>query len=663
MDLVLSIFLYLTIFLLASFKRFRPEGWALAWGFLFFLSGIGRLWVFFDPTHASIFLQGILLFSPLILLGIKSIRLSLKQSLSKVSWLPVVLGIFLFYRNFFPQFDVDSLNYHLTGLLWRIRHGELMEFQQHSQVYSLWIHWLGFEEFLLIPGATLGAQLAVWGGIIGGVFKFLTVMSVLSCIPRNAIFLRTLAAVALMIDDHFFFSGINRFVYISPALIGLSGLAFWFVWRTIRGHLPSFWISIALGLGAASVKYHGIYFFIAIVALSGLGAAWHIVRARDLKRLLHIQLSQASLFFLGVFQCGVIHLMRIVETGSPTPPYALGPFRSFIPYRGLERIEDMLFKSTIWDTISSPKEAMMFPAIYINKAVMWMFLPALVILVLSFLFRRISRQLGIQQRELIFATFGFGLTVIWALLAIYIRNDETRYPRYVVAVGAIALAYWIFTFRKVPIVILKRFPDFIGIPTIKLWRSKVLGTLCSIALLAFFFVKIDTRANNVTISERAGYNHINKFIGSYFSENLQHPDPSAPYMEGLLIPINHRSIPKIAQCLKNLASKEGDPSLALGNRIFTFGPNSVWSSYLVAPLSALGSISEGGGYLQLPEKSDGLVERGFRYALVPKNSTLWEGIIVKVGHALESRKVKFVHPNKESPVCDSEDMILVKLEN
>lgn len=609
---------YALVFLLASFGDFRPRGWALAWaGFLGF-AGFNLLLVKIFGGSGATFSRVFLVALVIALLALIWKRGSFKRFRPKSyasAALTFAVIAFVAIRNFFPQYDVDSLNYHIPGVLWHILKEQLTPFQQHIEAVSLWFVLIGTEEFLLVPGFSSKIDLALFGGVVGGLFKNLCLLTVISMLPARAFLARTIVFVLMLIDEHFFFSGISRYVYISPAMIGLSALLAWFLWRGVRFHFSSLWLALSMALLLTSVKYHGQFFFVGTVLAIGGIFVWRVWNRRSIAFALPSGI-EAITFLLSAFSTGAIHLQRLLATGSPIPPYSVGPFRADALLRGSERLQDITFEGSLLSVLQQPVYAMKFHGMYASIFVLLLILPTfgarILIPYLPFLKRIFSRSLG-------FALFGFLFTAVWNITAVYIRPDESRYPRYALAVASISLAFWALSFHHRIRIWLKRFLP-ISLP---LYDSKALPLALSIAILTFIAVKTDSRYRNVGIDERPNFTQIVEFISYYVKNPAPFLQPKAAYMRQVMLPLNHISVPQMQECVLSLAREKSDPSLLLGNKMAVYGPNAVWPSYLVAPMAAIGTISEGGGYFRLPKESPSLRQNGIQYAMIPRSKSLW----------------------------------------
>lgn len=649
MEIVLGIALYGFVFAQAAQFNFSPLGWLRSWAALAAFSSTNLILAQVFGVNSGWISRGLLF----LCLGVSFFQLKskvgelIKFSSSNLALLLLSLFVlsFLFFRNFFPQFDVDSLNYHLPGVLWHIERLGLQSWQQQIEVISLWHLLIGMEEFLLVPGYGPNLDISLWGGVVGGLLKAMTVFSLFSLLPQKAIFAKSIAATLLLLDEHFLFSGLSRYVYITPSVIGLVLLLSWQSWRVLCSHYSAIWSCLSLGLLLSTVKYHGNIFLLGVFVLIPLNSILRRIQRKSFLPPLP-NMSILTTFALSGYAWFVLHFWRWWETGSPIPPYKMIFFSLDNFWRGAERLENITFQGTILGSLN-PNFVLRYPGIYSSQLTLLFLIP---VAALVFIYFRVPKSRGVFTKSLVTSLFLFLFTYAWSVVAIIIRADESRYPRYVLGTGTLAVCLFLLSLRKTGR--LSSFSEKIYNYTSNVWVQSVFA----LATLGLLFSGVDKRYRNVSFDHRPNQKQIIDFLGYYFSHSPPYLDSGRSFMSTLMMPLNEDSVPAMKECIQKLSIARNDVSLLMGNGILVFGPNAVWPSYLVAPHAAIGSISEGGGYLRIP-KGKTPSDIGFQFAIIPKSRELQSVVIVSDENEL-LRKVGF----DPVPICTTSDVILVKLE-
>jgi hypothetical protein len=548
---------------------------AFAWLALFALAGIFRVALEIAPGPAPALCGG-LLFLALgwVGWGLPRARVSLRRG--DAYW--IALLVFLGARSFFPQFDVDSLLYHLAGVKYLAVRGSLPAYQQHSEVASLWYDWLGPEESLLAPVARL--DLGIAGGLLGGVFKAVSVFTVVALVPRRAFLLRAVAAFLLLVDDHFFFSGQCRFVYLNPTLVGLLALGCWCTWRAWRCPRVFALPAILVLVMATAVKLHGIFFLAGALAILTIA----LVRRRA------NPLLKANVPMLGCAAVGVagFFLLKWITLGSPLAPFDFLFWRADHAWRGTEYLLGAQAKKSAAAVLHAPWRALIFPGNLAMKAVVVLLVPAA--LLAAFRSRR--------NRWFLDALALFAATAAWALLSHYLNPEESRYPRYVFGAAVLGLAHFGLGLRHVA------GARYFAVPV---------SHAIALFLVARLVLTVDTRYFNVPTGERPHWENIAGFARSL--GRFPSVSPRNSYLKGLLVDFQYTDVAVLEPCWESLP----EPLRSGGAGLVAFPFDSPWPALLIAPGAVFGTPVEGGGSLRRIDGVGDLAKAGIRFALVPKD--------------------------------------------
>ncbi len=582
-----------------------------AWTFLLFIAGIGRIALALIPHASPWFMFGILI-------------VSLIWALWQIKQHSLILGfdniftflvlLFIMIRNFHPQFDVDSLGYHLLGILWLYHRPEFPAIYQIIENTYIPFRFIGFEDFLLVSG--LPWDLAFFAGLIGGLLKCLTLVTIVSLTPLPWRALSYLSVFLVLIDDHFFFSGQSTHVYLNPGFIGIVALSFFHCWRTLRGHSASAWNLLILTPGVSASKYHGLYFamffsFVLIVfflkKIIGRiykGPNW------DFK----FRFASNSICFFAMFG------LNWLETGSPLYPLALGPFRAWSNPIGLQNFLPVFPSGSFFMSIAHPIKSMVWPGNLSLKIAAVLVFPVAAVYIYLRIFRKNPlKALLLRERPMSLACFGFTVSLAWVCLAEMIVSNESRYPRYIYGFTVIAIAAFLSAVRP------RRFST-------PLWNQKLFG----LAVLGYLIFTIDTRYINVPVANRPHWEKILHFL------KLGKPDPlaanSLAYRD-LFEDFSKQNIIPLSQCYN------GD-----GIQAAVYSPIINWPGYLLAPFALR---ADGFAWLQLPKNIKNIDNAGIRYFIFPKSMAEFQDFPNPITQEL------FRKASKSRVICETEKMLMV----
>ncbi len=615
-------------------KDWKDLGWVDAWAFLFILAAFFRLIVGAFPLHAGLIARSTILFSGIVMLFFppKGRKFSIQKALRNF---PIILLVlFVWLRSCFPQFDVDSLLYHLAGIEWLSLRHSLPPLQQVAGASSLWYHWLAFEEFLSISG--LGLNLPFMAGLMGGVLKILGMLTLWSFIGRRWPLLGTITIFLVVIDDHFLFSGQSRWVYLNPSLIALSTLGIWCAWRSFRGSPTHFWAAIAVGLAISSIKYHGLYFVIGICGILGAG----IIRK---PRIICSSRAQFGKMFPVIFASACLFVsvygVHTWESGTPLAPFSVGPLHYLNEFRGSEFLLAAISHGSWITALRHPLQLMIFPGNLAMKAASVLVIPT----ILLWLFRK---KLGLKSRWLGLAILCLVATLLWAIFCDHLRTNESRYPRYVFFTTILGLTSLAAALRRPLLRACKR---WVGNQTISFLKNSEFAV--SLGLCLWIFTTVDSRYFNVTTNIRPSWGDIYHFL------NDRSEDPTGlRHIEKLGMPLLSEIL-AVQACL-NSQNKNG-LNLLTGKGLIIYGPNMAWPSLLAGPSAIQGATPEGGGRLILPNGPKDLQILGIKMALIPRNLTTPDGGGLQIRNKSNGKleDIQF-DPN---PICLTREMMLVKL--
>ncbi|MGZ3651473.1 MAG: hypothetical protein ACXVCZ_10035, partial [Bdellovibrionota bacterium] len=608
----------------AGQERWSPEGWARAWLFLVAQSAVFRFLIWAAPSSAPFLARGITLASLCALTvwakrhgAFGKFRIPISQIV-----FPLMAGLIM-ARNAFPNFDVDSLSYHLASVRWLLAKGELPDLQAHARGVYLAFRFVGFEEFLTIPA--VDGNLALWAGLFGGWTKVLVMFSVLSIVPAAMPFFRYLAVFLLLIDDHFFFSGQNHFVYLQPALIGLVIMAFWFLWRGLRGK-PSAWpLALGLFLGIAYDKYHGLFF----VALGGVFAilslafpgyrGWFKVR-----KILSWLRSPAV--WIGLAGCFALYGLNWIETGSPIYPYFAngigGP-----PAGALQSIESSYFKGGSGELLrhflEDKYKVFTYPGNLALKYLVLLFFPALLLWV--------RRPRRLNSRMLEFVVYAFLVTVGWILMCNMINYETSRfhgrYPRFVFALTILGIAMLGNSARNL-------------VPWLRTRLSFWLQNAAGLCLLLWIALTFDTRYFNVTRGTRIGWPE----LAAYWHD----PAPfEANTVPSVLLPLTDdflaKDLPVLKACVAKAAPAGETAEFLDGKEMVIVDARLNWPNYFF------------GGNALRPDQNVGenFDLSSFKILIVSKK--YMKALPERLAKDATINKLRTVW-NKKNPLCESDEM-------
>lgn len=593
-----------------------------AWSFLFVFAGLERFLVCWFPDQVFLVAE-ILIVSALGIVLWQWRRFSMPKD-------PILIGfgVFVIIRSFFPNFDVDSLNYHLTGVRWLIEKHTLASFQHRPDGLNIHFAWLGFEDFLTIPWATR-PEFPLIAGIMGGVTKLLTMGTIASIIPRATIGLRYIAVFLLLIDDHFLFSGQNRFVFINPALIGLFAASMWLAWRTLFGHQRSFWNSVALTFGILSCKFHGIYLagFVGLLLILGL-----LRRSFQKKHLFKKPNFQEKLALIsGIILCSSVYGLNWIQYGDPLFPFLKNKLGGEPLIRTLDYL-GVFGAFSFWDALKNPLRTMIYPGVIALKAAAVLLIPALLICP----FVKKKRFIG-------FACVAFCTSLIWIAIA-HSTLEDSRFARYAFGLTTLGLCFFAIALVNA----LKRV-----LP--KISQIHFLHFFLGAVLLTWTVMTVDTRYSNVPPTERPKWKDIAQLMKSYWDHK-----PSEVQIKGAMMPYLFPQAVSNLQKLEPCLDKYGKISkirLKDGEHLLLMSSFGMWPGYFLGGLSLRGDIY-GGGFLKM--SMENFQKLPIEYALLPREWLNTGKIPLGYVQNVPGLSQKILQQMKRV-LCQSDDLVLVKM--
>ena len=476
-------------FAYAARNGFSPESWSIIWTSILGSGALMKILIEVAPSAAPYLGLGILAF-----FAVLSLRSSGKLQWSKFEAAGfAVIAIFLL-RGLLPQFDLDSLNYHLPALKWLYERPELPLAQRTFVGQDFQRFWIGTEDFSSIPG--LLGNLALYAGIMGSVFKCLTFATLVSLVPRSALFV-VMTGLFLIFDDHFLFSGQNATVFLNPSFVGVAALAIYFSLRAIRGHSRSGWIAFALLLQVCAIKFHGLYLlvWVGVPLLILLGV--RLMKAGQLKW------PQDREWFLlagGLIAIFSFYGLNLLNTGTPFYPFDFGPFKTAAGSMA-GKLGNLHQGDFLQIVAKRGYHIMTYPGNLALKAVAVVFIPTCL-----FAFWRRPFGFRIKRRNLITGLLYFSVCIGWAVLMTRLDSREARfdgrYPRLIFGVAIIGLAELILSLR---ILIPSFFKSFTGF-------NRTFRMTLPVLVFVFCASIIDRYATNVPLEVRPSWRNIAEYL-------------------------------------------------------------------------------------------------------------------------------------------------------
>ncbi len=566
--LIFPFFFLLIGFAIAERRQQKALGWIEAWIAITGLGALFRFWMGFFPNVSDQLARGIL-----VLLGIAAAafiwrmraRIWARQNRYAIPvWL---LGVFVLVRNLFPQVDVDSIAYHHNAILW-FRYRELLpSVLQDPALTDLRFRMIGIEEFLMLPG--VGKELMLYGGVLGGVLKWMTCLSVLAVFPIQWAIPRALSLFFILIDDHFFFSGTTTFVYVNPAFIGIVALGVWATWRAILGRTQLAPMAIAMGFCAAANKMFGVYFMLLFLIPSGIVLAlrWKNFKARGNWK--------HSLVGVGISAVGVWSLYgsNLVATGTPFYPFPFGPFKTHYKYDF--HFENFVNEKPFLTYLKEDRYKLVtYPGILAMKLVVVTLVPSILARLFLGWIQKVSRA-RIHQGFLNLSITVQVLAVLYSLLMVVMYYAEQRYhgryARQFLGILSIGFGFGLMAFRRF-------------VPRAWSRLTSAGAAVFGIGVAVYLIATIDTRYYNVVGSQRPMWSDIIQFLTKdQASRAIAYP----PYNR-LLEPLARGNLPMLEECFKKLSAgrfelTQSEPNPEIGAAFYAI-PKS-WSAAFFMPLA------------------------------------------------------------------------------
>lgn len=612
------------------------RGLAFAWGALFALAAFFRLLIECWPAHGpsiGLYATVILAAGCLSFLGPR-LRFHRHGWFMAIPWMLAI--VLLWVRSYFPQCDVDSLEYHLVFVRWLQDRAHLSEIQRHAEMITNWLYGTGFEEFLSIPG--LAGDLPLCGGLVAGVLKILTLLTIVLLLPARATFWRYVASFLLLIDDHFFFSAQSRYVYLNLSMIPLIPLTLWLAWRGWRGNSDRSWLALAMALGLFSAKYYGVF----LLPVAGGAFLYRLSQGlnRPRKETLFILLASIAL-------AATVFGFHYASTGVWMPPRGLAENPAF--FRGTEGVDRYILSGGFLAAFAHPVRRLVFSGNIALKMTAVLIGPTLM---LWFWVRRLNGNKRIfSLRWLEWSALCFIGAQLWAFIAYSLYPIESRYPRYAMGLAILGVASLVLSSRRC---LMRMAGTWQGI--IRRWSGLTeWGVGC--ILFAFIVLTLDTRYYNVGPSYRPHWRSIVQ-CAEWKWQGHRSLDANAPYLRPILHDYAADNVPALEQCLQQI-DKQSGTQLGTGAQLLIGAPYQNWPGALLANNAVLSGLVAGGGYLRFSGGAADLIRQDIRYAIVPKslpsNGRLGPYVRRGVWGALEG--VSF----EDKAICESQDMKVVRL--
>jgi hypothetical protein len=609
MEIFLAILFLLTFLGWLGSSYDNIKSLTYAWSTIYLFGGLSRLGLELSPVYAASF-STFLLFLGAGVGGLRLIR-TIQSKTRLCSWdhLPLYLvGFFLLARSYFPQFDTDSLLYHLFTLEWLAFRDQFPPIHQITENFLPNVRFIGLEEYCAIPGLNL--DLALYAGLLQGCFKIFSTLTFVLLLPRVWPFLRYVAIFLVLIDDHFFFSGHSSTVYLTPSILGQLTLTFFIAWKFAKGKQSYFFPLCVLTIGMMGTKYQGLIFSVGLLPLIAYGLFRYGCPTKNVS-------AWAMPIFSSVILVFSFYGLNWIETGTPLYPFTIGPLTPHY----LDYYEVLTGRGSFWGALANPFQLLIVPGNLVLKATAVLFLPVILLY-----FASSSKSLPVRAGVIRFSHwryFGFCsyvlfITIIFAAIFEFVHQGGSRWPRFPYLLAGLALCLLAIDLRRS----IRFIPQ-----SLKQARSKqTLQVLGGLVIFAYLVFTVDTRYFNVPQSQRPTWRDIYSF--AVYFQSMDHSqvglDPSyppslrAPMVWPLLLPsITDVYATQPADCFEHLSHIDANEETLLGKGVLVFSPGFLWPSLITFPFAVRGDPHA--AYLRLPEGHSSLVDAGIRWVIYPRS--------------------------------------------
>jgi len=367
---------------------------------------------------------------PFLFLGVPGVRKDIRSFLKEGSgWsVPnlifcVLIGIFIF-RNIFFLVDVDSNSTYLyaqrvwldhgTSLIGSPGHDIRFFIPQFDAVpYALGLSIFGYE--------TLFPQLV---NVLWRVIALLLVFGYTA--HRFTGWAGLAAAMLVMFDSHFFYSGVNQWVIINGAMVALIFAAAYNFWEARRQNSGfHFLLALIFMSQLMANKYQVVYIFVLFLAA---GLLIQPERGKKIKALWSNPAWRWSLLTAGIF-CLLWYVKNWIVTGDPFFPVFAGKFQVFGWTLQQERISFKYIGGRDFLTIMK----------YLSFLFIWPGIEAAKLVFMALIFWPVVIVCGLLRRRfdearVVEGSFWLGFSVLGLIGLCLACHQEPRYYRYLIAI-------------------------------------------------------------------------------------------------------------------------------------------------------------------------------------------------------------------------------------
>ncbi|MBF0532869.1 MAG: hypothetical protein HQL23_07230 [Candidatus Omnitrophica bacterium] len=349
--------------------------------------------------------------------------LSSQNSFQNMLLLPI-LG-FVFFWNCYPTFVVDDLTSYFYAIQLMLEKGGFFYSQYSDARLSLPMG----ENLLYAIGFSLQNKSFLFPQLIMGVSKVMFVLTVYGAVEMFTGGVWPLLASAFIAsEEHFIFSGVNRFVVLNIPLMFAVFMMFWGLFAAAqfrrKDYLIWSWLAIffALNCKYVSLLYLFVYFIFFIVLFGN--DQFILNRQRRIFFSLPTTLTLGLIGVVTMFQ----YLWRLLATGSPLFPMPLGIFKPYFydPF-AIEIGRAWHFSLNVGTAIKNVTAFMVWPGILPLKILP---IVGIIVAILSF-----SPKWKINQKFL-FGIYCLFLSIILVVVQEIYVVFEMRYYRFGLGLAA-----------------------------------------------------------------------------------------------------------------------------------------------------------------------------------------------------------------------------------
>lgn len=236
----------------------------------------------------------------------------------------IILVLIFLFRNLYFMVDVDSLSVYLyTQKVWLANHSSLVgDATYHAGVFAP-----QFDTILSSLGLSLYGQETLFPQLINSFWRVITLLLVFGYTTYRFNSLYGLAAsIFVALNDHFFFSGVNKWVLINGAIIAFLFAAAYNFWESRTKECSiRFILALVFAVHIFANKYQAAIIFCLLLVL-GL-----LIQPKLFEFMKEIFRKRRYMLFLicAVFFVSLWYLKNLIVTGIPCFPLLAGKFNSF----------------------------------------------------------------------------------------------------------------------------------------------------------------------------------------------------------------------------------------------------------------------------------------------------------------------------------------------